>query len=967
MTKLTLDNVYGGFKVTKSSHIDEVCGELYELEHLKSGAKLIYLDCDDDNKVFSVMFKTLPENSTGVFHIIEHSVLCGSKKYPVKEPFVDLLKGSMATFLNALTFSDKTGYPVASCNDKDFANLMEVYLDAVFEPNCLTREEIFMQEGWHYEIEDKNGPMTYRGVVFNEMKGAYSSPDRLIIEEAGSALFPDTLYGYSSGGDPAHIPDLTYEQFKAAHKKYYHPENSYMFLYGNMDIKERLEFIDREYLSKYTRTGLRFDIPMQKPVINMDVTAEYPITESDTEEKNSYIAFSAVVADFSEREKILAFDILISALTSTNESPLKKAVLASGIGSDLSAFIYDGVAQPYVFFELRNTEPDKKEDFLNLLTNELKKLVKNGIDKKILNAEINQAEFHLREGKQGRTPVGLLYNFDIMSTWLYGGDPAMYLEYEQAIANIRKGAEGRYFEDLIEKFILGSEHKAVVVMTPSRTIAAKQAQAEADRIEAYRKTLSDAELEALVEKNRRLVAYQQSENTPEEIATLPKLEISDVGDDITEMPCEVKEYNGRTLLYTNAFTKKIAYINYYFDLSALKPEYLPYASLYATLLGEISTAKHSAADLDAEIKTNLGSFETSVKTFTKSDNIDSVTPVFCVRSSIIESNLDDALTLVGEVIDESRLEKNEIAKFIPQIKNDLQTSIIWSGDSYAFLRVASYCSVEGAYQERMEGISYYFFIKELCDRFDKDFDEVKTALEAVAEQLTFDNLTIGITGEQSALDKFEKAAPLFRQGVSGEHYTIAPEYHGNEAFIIPSAVNFVAKGFNLIKDGFEYDESLNVLRNILSLDWLWNEVRVRGGAYGTGFSASRTGDACFTSYRDPGVKTTAETYDKTVGYLKGFAVKTPDIEKYIISTVSSYKRPICPRDLGFAAQTNWFEGRNDDMRRAGKRRVMSTTAQDIEKLSALVKKLTEKNLCAVVGNKEKIDEAGDLFTIKVSI
>ena len=967
MTKLTLDNVYGGFKVTKSSHIDEVCGELYELEHLKSGAKLIYLDCDDDNKVFSVMFKTLPENSTGVFHIIEHSVLCGSKKYPVKEPFVDLLKGSMATFLNALTFSDKTGYPVASCNDKDFANLMEVYLDAVFEPNCLTREEIFMQEGWHYEIEDKNGPMTYRGVVFNEMKGAYSSPDRLIIEEAGSALFPDTLYGYSSGGDPAHIPDLTYEQFKAAHKKYYHPENSYMFLYGNMDIKERLEFIDREYLSKYTRTGLRFDIPMQKPVINMDVTAEYPITESDTEEKNSYIAFSAVVADFSEREKILAFDILISALTSTNESPLKKAVLASGIGSDLSAFIYDGVAQPYVFFELRNTEPDKKEDFLNLLTNELKKLVKNGIDKKILNAEINQAEFHLREGKQGRTPVGLLYNFDIMSTWLYGGDPAMYLEYEQAIANIRKGAEGRYFEDLIEKFILGSEHKAVVVMTPSRTIAAKQAQAEADRIEAYRKTLSDAELEALVEKNRRLVAYQQSENTPEEIATLPKLEISDVGDDITEMPCEVKEYNGRTLLYTNAFTKKIAYINYYFDLSALKPEYLPYASLYATLLGEISTAKHSAADLDAEIKTNLGSFETSVKTFTKSDNIDSVTPVFCVRSSIIESNLDDALTLVGEVIDESRLEKNEIAKFIPQIKNDLQTSIIWSGDSYASLRVASYCSVEGAYQERMEGISYYFFIKELCDRFDKDFDEVKTALEAVAEQLTFDNLTIGITGEQSALDKFEKAAPLFRQGVSGEHYTIAPEYHGNEAFIIPSAVNFVAKGFNLIKDGFEYDESLNVLRNILSLDWLWNEVRVRGGAYGTGFSASRTGDACFTSYRDPGVKTTAETYDKTVGYLKGFAVKTPDIEKYIISTVSSYKRPICPRDLGFAAQTNWFEGRNDDMRRAGKRRVMSTTAQDIEKLSALVKKLTEKNLCAVVGNKEKIDEAGDLFTIKVSI
>lgn len=964
MAKLELNKVYGGFRVDRIRYIDEISGNLCELEHIKSGAKLIYIDCDDDNKVFSVFFKTLPEDSTGVFHIIEHSVLCGSKRFPVKEPFVDLLKGSMATFLNAITFPDKTGYPVASCNDKDFANLMSVYLDAVFAPAVYDHEEIFMQEGWHYEIEDKDKPMSLRGVVFNEMKGAYSSVDTQMFHHIDAALYPDTIYRHSSGGDPAVIPDLTYEQFLAAHKKYYHPENSFMFLYGNMDVVERLEYIDREYLSKYDRTGNFFDIAKQTPTVKLDAHGVYSISESDSEEKNSYIAFASVVGDFSEREKLLAFDILMQVLASTNESPLKKAVLESGLGEDLWALVYDGIAQPYVALEIRKTDPDKKDAFIALLRSELEKLVKEGIDKKLLLAEINQAEFRLREGKQGSMPTGLMYNLDMMSSWLYGGDPAIYLEYEQALVNIKNGVQGRYFEDLIEKYLLNSDHKAVVVMTPSKTIAAEQAKVEAERVEKYRASLSETELCDVVETNRRLVEYQTSEDTPEALATLPKLSVADVSDKITELPYKVGMFRSRPLVITDLFTKRIAYVNYYFDLSGLSAENLSYAALYANLLGQISTEKYSAADLDAQIKTKFGSFDASVRSFVDVNDATKVTPCFVVKSSILEDNLKDALDLGSEVVCHSTVEKEEIRKILYQAKSMMQMMIMQRGDNYASTRVKSYCSVEGAYDDKLFGIGYYKFLSGLCADFDARFDEIKTGLEAVARELCIENLTVGITGEQSAVDGFVSADPAFNSATgSGKAYKLAPEYHGNEAFFIPAGVNYVAKGYDPAESGVEYSGKLRVLANILSLDWLWNEVRVRGGAYGVGFKADNK-YAGFSSFRDPSVKGTVETYDKTLSYLDGFASRTPDIEKYVISTAAAYERPLCPRDVGASAQTNYFEGNNDERRREYKRQAMSTTASDIEGFASLIAPLAEKNLCVVVGNKDKIEESGDLFTIK---
>ncbi len=968
MTKPELNQTISGFTVNKITYIPEVSANIYEMEHTKSGAKLLWMDADDDNKVFAAAFKTIPEDSTGVFHILEHSVLCGSKRYPVKEPFVDLLKSSMNTFLNAFTFPDKTMYPCASCNDKDFANLMAVYLDSVFAPNIYTYEEIFMQEGWHYEVEKPEDPLTYRGVVFNEMKGSYSSVGTHVYEHIKQALFPDTLYRFSSGGDPVHIPDLTYEQFLNAHRKYYHPENSFLYLYGKMDIAERLDFIDREYLSTYTRTGTFIDIPMQSPVVNMDVTGEYAVGASDPLERNSYISHACVVGRFDEAEKMLAFRILSSALGSTNESPLKKAVLAADLGDDLAVYLNDGIAQPYMEFQLCKTDADKKDAFMALLTSELQKYVREGIDKKILLAEINQTEFHLREGKQGGMPAGLSYGLDIMDGWLYGGAPETYLVYEEALTNIRKGVEGRYFEDLIEKYILGSTHKALVVITPSKTKGDEDAAAEAKRLEEYRSTLTEAEIDGLIEKNRRLIEHQTKEDTPEQIATIPQLSLSDVSDQIAELPLTKSALGDTPLLWSEIPTKKIAYINYYFDLSSLAPEYRQYAPLYAELLSQLSTKKHSAADLNAEIKTRMGAFSTFTQIITDSIDISKVKPVLSVRISVLEKGIADAIELAGEVLTETLTDKDEVGKIVLQIKNWMQQGISQSGNSYAMTRVKSYDSVEGAYEELFSGISYYRFLCSVCEKIKTDYDEVAKGFAAVAACLTAKNLTVGLTGEKEILDALKASAPAFPKG---EKKAAAPApvpvYDGNEAFIVPAGVSYVVRGCNLIKEGMEYTGALQVLSKILTYDYLWNEIRVRGGAYGTGFVAGWTGGCLLYSYRDPQVKGTLENYTKILDYLADFAKKTPDITKYIISTIAGSDRPLSPRDKGSRAQMYALSNLTDERRGEIRQQILATTPAQIESLSGLIQKMTDLDHAAVVGNKTKIDEAGDAFPKKEEI
>lgn len=965
MTKLEIGKVYSGFEVQKITYVPEVEANIYELSHLQSGARLLYMDRDDDNKVFAVGFKTIPEDSTGVFHILEHSVLCGSKRYPVKEPFVELLKSSMQTFLNAFTFPDKTVYPCASCNDKDFANLMSVYLDAVLAPAIYTQEEIFMQEGWHYEVEGKEKPLTYRGVVFNEMKGAFSSVDTQMFSCIDQALYPDTPYRFSSGGDPRCIPNLTYEQFLAAHKKYYHPENSYLYLYGNLDIEERLAFLDREYLSSYTRLNAIEEIAVQSPVVNMDVVGTYAIAASDEEEKNSYISFSCVVGTYADREKILALDILMSALTSTNESPLKKAFLDSGMASDMFAFVYSGIAQPYLIFEIRKTDADKKDAFLKLLFEELEKYAREGVDRKALLAEINQAEFHLREGKQGGMPAGLSYGLDILDSWLYGGAPQTYLEYESALSHIRKGVEEGYFEDLIRSCILNSCHKAAVVLNPSKTLGEEQAKAEADRLESFRSSLTEEQMENLLEKNKKLIQHQTKEDTPEQIATLPVLSLSDVSKQITPLPMEEKKIGDTVCLQSRVATHKIAYLNYYFDLRSLSEEQLPYAALFAELLGQVSLQNCSASDLDAKLKTVLGSFSTFTQLFTSCENPEEVLPVLTVRTSILEANIPEALELVREILTSTIFNRDEIQKIVIQSKFMRKESISANGNSYAMTRVRSYVSREGRYSELLGGISYYYFLSDLCKKIETDFDSICHNLQAVAAVLTENHLTLGLTGEDGAWEAVQQAYNPFPT-VEERPLAVPPKpvYNGNEAFIVPSEVNYVAKGINFRRIGVSYSGKLRVLSQILSLDYLWNEIRVRGGAYGTGFSASSIGCAVYSSYRDPHVAETVQNYDKAVDYLRSFVKQNPDITKYIISVVAASDRPLCPRDKGAAAQSAYFRKETDQIRSDIRNQVLATTVSDLESYIGLLQEIADQKIACVVGNKARIEEAGDLFPIR---
>ena len=959
---------YNGFTFKKKTFVKEINASLYEFEHERSGAKLLYIDRDDDNKVFSAAFRTTPEDSTGVFHILEHSVLCGSKKYPVKEPFVDLIKGSMQTFLNAFTFPDKTMYPCASCNDKDFSNLMSVYLDAVFSPAIYDHPEIFKQEGWHYELLDKDSDPEYKGVVFNEMKGSFSSVDTQLYAATDEALFPDNLYRHSSGGYPPAITGLTYENFIAAHKKYYHPENSFLYLYGNMDLDEKLAFIDREYLSKYERTGRVIDFPVQKPVVNKNVVREFAVSKDEKEEENYYSAICFVTGSYLDREQNLALGILFDAIASSNESPLKKYFLDKEMAEDMWAFQYDGIAQPYAIFQLRKTSSSNADRFEEELVNALTGLCEKGIDKTLLRASVNQAEFHLREGKQGGTPAGLSYDLDIMDGWLYGSEPELYITYEDALANIKGGLEegSRYFEDLIEKCFLNSDHMAKVVLKPSKTKQEEDEKREKDILHAYKESLTPGQIDKLIEDTNALIAYQSAENTPEELATIPALELSDIGDFEISLPCE--EIKGRdvTYLYHDIDTSGIIYERWYFDMSVIPAEDLPYVTLLTDILTECATKDHSAVDLQSEIKIRLGSFWFGTDVFTSVDDADDCKPYFTVFCSSLAGGIEDSVKITGEILGSTVFTKDEIKTNVIQAVNSMKSHFINSGSSAAIDKLSAYLTKQGAYRQKLGSFGYYEFIKDISARIDTDFDGIKAKLEEVCGKLfSPDRLTISVSGSKAMFESFRQACEsglTLEKSVCEKQAFPEPEYKGNEAICIPSGVSYSVKGSNFIDKGFEYNGKMLVLAKILSSDYLWNEIRVKGGAYGTGFFIRGNGLAGFYSYRDPNVSKTLDNYDKAVEYLENYKQSGQGVVKYIISTVAGIDRPITPRDMGGYIVSSYFTGSDLEYKAKIRREVISTTEDDIVGYASLIRAIKEDNIVCTVGSRTKIEEAKEVFT-----
>ena len=956
MNNFELNKSYSGFYLNEIIPVKEVNGTLYDMQHKKSGARLIYLDCDDNNKVFYVAFKTIPEDSTGVFHIIEHSVLCGSDKYPVKEPFVDLLKGSMNTFLNAMTYPDKTVYPCASCNDKDFANLMSVYMDAVFSPAIYSCDNIFRQEGHHIELFDKNDTPIIKGVVFNEMKGAFSSVDSRIYSSLSSALFPDTTYRFSSGGDPACIPDLTYEKFIESHKKYYSPDNSIIYLYGNMNLAERLEFLDREYLSRYEKSDNEIKIAPQTPVENMNCTAQYQISEAEELENNTYFAHAIVNSSFDSREKNIAYDVLFDALTASNDSPLKKIFIESKMGEDFSAYLSEGILHPYTVFRLGKTNEDKKEEFLDTLYSSLLKMADEGIDKKLLTASFNQLEFSVREGDTGSGPIGLNYGLLMLNSLLYGGRPETFLTYEKELDSIREGIEkGGYFEALIKE-LLESNHKAFTVVTPSREFTSALDKKERERVDTIFGAMSEDEKDALVKMNNDLLDFQSREDSAEAKATIPTLEISDIDTKAPLYETEIKDLSGYKTLHHPFNTKKISYLKLMFDLTVLTEEEHLYASLLSELLCSLGTDDMTPAELSTEIKTDLGMLSSYISYYTDIEDIDKVYPFFVFSSSVLDSKIHRAIDIIEKIINSTNFDKNQIEAILRQRKNRIKQTYIRNGTMKAVRRLSSYSTVSGRYGEIIDGYDYYKKLSAILDDYYNEFEIMKGEFAKICEKLfTHSGLTLSLTGSEEALFALDKAIASVKLG-SGRWEKMplpAPKYEGNEAFVIPSQVNYVASGLNIRKKGIEYSGKMDVLCQILRLDYMWNEVRVKGGAYGAGFTIRRGGDLYASSYRDPKVLPTLERIAGIKDYLKDFSKTHENITNYIISTAAEMTSPVSERDRGSQSDAAYFTHLTNEMNDKNLKETLSTTPGDIEEFYSLATLVDNSKVCAI-GSEEAL-------------
>ena len=940
-----------GFTVTRISKVGKI-GTLYEMVYEKNGARLSYFERDDHNKTFSIAFKTIPEDDTGVFHIIEHSVLCGSEKFPVKEPFVELLKSSLNTFLNAMTFDDKTMYPVASKNEKDFLNLVEVYLDAVFAPKILTKPEIFYQEGWHYELTDKDAEPTYKGVVFNEMKGAYSAADQLVYRYMPKLLAPNTCYSNNSGGDPEAIPNLTYEQFIASYKRYYHPSNSYIFLDGIMDLSKVLPLID-SYLSRFERAEVDATIPMQPVIPRVEKTFEYEVGAGEDESGKARLALGKVVARFDEPEKCAAYAVISDILAGSNEAPLKKALLGAGLCEDVSMSLYDGIQQNAIVIEAKNAKVENLSKIEEIITESLK-AASEGFDKERLHASVKFAEFKAREADFGSAPAGLIYAMGTLETQLYGGDPTATLDKAAVYASLYEKIDTGYFEDLVRE-LLSEENSAKLTLLPSKTLADERLAAEKARLAAARASWSEAELEEVLSLNESLLAWQKSEDSEEALKTLPTLTLDDISRTPEDFTVEEGEILGeRTLLY-RASTNGIVYADLFFPLTDLSEEEISRASFLSTILGNLPTEKYGTIELQDEVKKNLGALKTAITTYTGKGG--DVTPYMVLSASALEADADKLVELCREVILATDFsDKKLLRDILKQSKLATEMSFVEEGHSVAITRASAAFSAQARIDDLVDGVGFLSAIRALDESFDSI--DLGARLASLARRIfTRDGATVALIGEENPAlaEKLMKMLPVSNK--KPKTTAIMPLGARREAIIIPAQVAYASICANLNKLGFELTGSQNVARNIVSYSYLWNVVRVQGGAYGAGMIVRQNGDVGYYSFRDPTPARTLEAYRSAGKFLSEFAQSTDDFTKFVIGAVGDAEPLRTPRTAGTLAFSLYFGGvtHADTCRRRAQ--LVETGREDLLTVAKLLDAVAEGGSVVVVGGKDKINEA----------
>ena len=994
---LPAGSTISGFDVTSCKELPELDADAYVMHHRASGARLLYLACEDENKAFSIAFKTPPTDDTGVFHILEHSVLCGSAKFPVKEPFVDLIKSSMQTFLNAMTYPDKTVYPVATTNEQDLLNLMDVYMDAVLNPAIYTTRAIFEQEGWHYELDVPEGaPLTegalrYNGVVFNEMKGALSDPMSVLDDAINRALFPDTAYACESGGDPRAIPQLTYEDFLDTHARHYNLANSYIVLYGDMTIERELAFLDERYLGDAPRLrdeaeraralqaarDAEADVKSDShstdgaaatgepnPLVRQDpLVCDYERVEMATTPDNALVGMAYVIGDAADRKRLVAADVLIDALMGTNEAPVKKAILAAGLGGNVVSYTSGDLLQPYTLIILQNAKPEVAREVRRVIDDECRRLVKKGIPRERLKAVLANEEFDLRQRDYGYAD-GVALACDALGTWLYDdADEAATrgIEYGPIYEELNRELDGTYFEDLLRELVLESEHRALVELIPVADDAAASREEEAE-LAAAKAAMDDADLQHIVEDVAALRERQEAEDAPEVRATLPRLHVSDIGPARPEPQLAIDKQTPIPCLRHDLPTHQLAYALTYFDLSHLSFAELPYVTVLTRLMNQLATERMSAGELDSYVCANLGflSFTTEVAT---QPNWKLARPRLLVSAGALSEKMDALARIPREVWSETLFEDTErMRDVLTQTRIGMEQSFLMNGHSAALARAMSYVSPAAVLTQQLSGVDFYLFLRDLLDNFDERKDELCDTLRELRDCIFTSTGTIAsFTGSDEDYRRYWNAAGDLglspRTAPAKELYVPWPE-DKHEAFVIPSDVTYLARACDPRALGIETDGVWSVASNALSYDYLWNEIRVKGGAYGCGFRSPSPRHASFYTYRDPAIDPSLARIEAAGDWLASFEPDADTFEGFIVSCVSGMDAPLKPYALTKRRNAEYFCGVASGARAERRRQMLEATPKALRALAGDVARIATEAPACVFAGREAIEASG---------
>ena len=956
---LTPEQRLHGFRVERTERLAELEADTALMRHEKSGARLLVVSNDDVDKAFSIAFKTPPKDDTGVFHILEHSVLCGSERFPVKEPFVNLLKSSMQTFLNAMTFPDKTMYPVASTNEQDLYNLMDVYLDAVLHPNIYRKRAIFEQEGWHYELESAGGQLAYNGVVFNEMKGALSDPDSVLYDAVNAALFPDTAYRFESGGHPRAIPTLTYEGYLDEHARHYRLDNSYIFLYGDLDVERALAFLDERYLSCEPTPAPELGTP--NPLVRQTPCTAWGVRQGmATAPENACAALGYVIGDATDRARMLAAGILMDALMGSNESPLKKALLDAQLAGDAYAFVDDARLQPLLMVELKGSKPDVLDEFRAVFEREVERLTTEGIDHELIEASLEHQEFLLREMDFG-TSKGVVHAMNCLTGWLYDDDAAVdSLRWEDAFARMHAGLDEGYFEQLLRELVLENDHCGSVEIVPEE---APERNEEAEELAAKQASLTPEEAQAIVDECAELHRLQEAPDAPEDLATLPLLELSDIAPSKEEPPARLDERTPLPCLRHDVRTHGIDYFTFYFDLSHVAFEELPYVSILTSVLGKLDTAKHTAVEVDTLVQRTLGRLRFSAGSFDAGN--DEVVPKFMVDASCLGENVEDAVRLVAEIWGTSRLDDTaRVQAILQQRRIGMEQFFANSGNAAATMRMSAGTSRFGVMNEALGGVEFYRFLKDALEHFDERTEELTARLQDVARRVFTTDVVVSFAGADDDLERAWTAGADFALTESAALSTewqdalaIPAPTPRNEAFTVPCDVCFAAAGdMRTPQDGM-HDGVWSVVNRLMTYDYLWNEVRVKGGAYGAAFSSTRRGMLSYYSYRDPNLDATLERFDNAGAWLAAFNPSEEEMRGYVISTVAGIDAPVTPRALARRQDTAYFCRLPHDWRARLRDEALHATPEQLRAQAPVFDRLKDRRTVCVFGNKQIIESA----------